>query len=324
MQPCPSCQFESPLGAKFCRQCGAPMFSEMPAENDLSGAATRNYGRQQAAFAAAGSAPLPPSIGDVISSDTARYHQHQPPLAPAAPQAFLTPSVSTAPLHRKIRHWRVFAFFLVLLVGIGLGVLFANLRINGEDSSTDPVELARLDAQAAELARQQEMADHIRAAQDQAREAQDRMREAAQHAREIAEQAAASGAAIFPGAPSEAKPLDLSSFEYPGAATANYSRIPGSEMVQMRSKDAFDAIVQHYQKKLGKPLTLKNEADDKSAFFQSNPGQSSPGQSSLPAVFVSIESDDENDGFWKIIITRAPFQFPQFEAPKPPAAAAKP
>ncbi len=305
MQTCPTCQFESPLGAKFCRQCGAPMF----AESEMTGASTRNYGRQEAAFA--GSAPLPPSIGDVISSDTARYYQQQPPMMPAAAQAFLTPSVNTAPLYRKIKHWRVFAFFLVLLVGIGLGVLFANLRIN-HDPVTDPVELAQLDAQAAEQARKQEMADVIREAQDHAREAQDHIREAAQQAREAAEQAAASGATLAPGA---AKPLDMKEFEYPGAATGNYSRIPGSEMVQMRSKDSFDTILQHYQKKLGKPLMLMTDDDDKSAFFQST---------AAPAVFVSIESDEENDGFWKITITRAPFQFPQPEAPKPPAAPVKP
>lgn len=303
MQTCPTCRFESPLGAKFCRQCGAPII----AESEFTGASTRNYGRQEPAFASVGSAPLPPSIGDAISSDTARYQP--PPQAPVAPQAFLTPSISTAPLHRKARNWRVFAFFLVLLVGIGLGAFFAVLHIDRADV-TDPVELAQLETQAAEVQRQQEMAAHIRQTQDRAREAQDRIREAEQHAREMAEQAAASGAPFVPG---EAKPLDLSPFEYPGAATGSYSRIPGSEMVQLRSKDSFDAILQHYQKKLGKPLMLMNDDDDKSAFFQST---------GAPALFVSIESDDDNDGFWKIVITRAPFQYPQLAAPAPPAALA--
>lgn len=312
MQPCPTCQFESPLGAKFCRQCGAPLLTGMPAENELSGAATRNYGRQEPAFAPAGSAPLPPSISDVISSDTARYQQL--PHAMQTPHAFMTPGANTAPMQRRFftkgRHWRVLAFFLVLMVGIGLGLIFAH--VNGEDPVTDPVELARMDAQAAEMARKQEMADRIREAQDRAREAQDRIREAEQRAREAAEQAAASGASLAPG---DAKPLDLKEFEYPGAATGNYSRIPGSEMVQMRSKDSFDTILQHYQKKLGKPLMLMTDDDDKSAFFQST---------AAPAVFVSIENDEDNDGFWKITITRAPFQFHQPDAPKPPTAPAKP
>ena len=315
MQTCPTCRFESPLGAKFCRQCGAPII----AESEFTGASTRNYGRQEPAFAPAGSAPLPPSIGDVLSSDTARYQP--PPPAPVAPQAFLTPSISTAPLHRKARNWRVFAFFLVLLVGIGLGAFFAVLHMDRPDD-TDPVELARLDAQAAEINRQQEMADHIREAVDRAREAQDRVREAADRAREAAEQAAASGATLAPGNVTQ---LDLSPFEYPGAATANYSRIPGNEIVQMRSKDTFDAIVQHYQKKLGKPLTLRNEADEKRALFQSSMGQSGMEQpQSVPTIFVSIESDDENEGFWKITINRAPFQFPQLDLPAPPAALAPP
>ena len=85
-------------------------------------------------------------------------------------------------------------------------------------------------------------------------------------------------------------------------------------MLQMRTKDSFDAINQFYQKKLGKPLLFINDGDDdKSLFFQSN---------TTPAVFVSVEHDDDADR-WLITITRAPFQFPQPEAPKPPNSAAK-
>src|SRR6185436_7127286 len=106
--------------------------------------------------------------------------------------------------------------------------------------------------------------------------------------------------------------LDLSQYEYPGASVGNYSRIPGNEMLQMRTKDSFDSINQHYQKKLGKPLLLINDGDDdKSLFFQSN---------TSPAVFVSVEHDDDR---WLITITRAPFQFVQPDASKPPNSSAK-
>src|SRR5437867_10839642 len=70
MLNCPSCDYESPDNSRFCRQCGAPLLSE----RDLAEARTRNYGRQ-AAVVAAPSAPLPPSIGDAVAGETARYQQ---------------------------------------------------------------------------------------------------------------------------------------------------------------------------------------------------------------------------------------------------------
>lgn len=205
----------------------------------------------------------------------------------------------------KLRNWRQLGFFLVLMIGIGLGAFFAILHTTGEEPVTDPVELARLDAQAEEQARRQEMADHMREIQQRAREAQDRFREAAQLAREHAEQAMAAGAPLLAGAE---KPLDLSPFEYPGASTGNYSRIPGNEMVQLRSSDSFERIVQHYQKQLGKPLLLFTDEDDKRAFFQST---------ASPGVLVSIAKDEDHGSLWSIAITRAPFQFPPLEVPMP-------
>jgi hypothetical protein len=302
MQTCPTCQFQSPLGAKFCRQCGAPLL----AESEFSGASTRNYGRQAPAFAPAGSAPLPPSIGDVLSSDTARYYQ-QPPVAPAAPNAFLTPSISTAPLHKKVRSWRYLSFLLVLLVGMALGAILTSINLDEPTPNMDPAFAAHQEAQAAKAELDVALAEQFRAAQEAVRHQEEFMRQKA-------EEAANSGAPVVPG---DAKSLDLTPFEYPGAATGNYNRIPGSEMVQMRSKDSFDAILQHYQKKLGKPLMLMNDGDDddKSAFFQST---------SAPAVYVSIEQDDDHDGFWRITISRGSFQFPRHDMPAPPAAPAPP
>lgn len=304
MQTCSTCNYESPASAKFCRQCGAPLY----AESDLSGASTRNYGRQEPAPAVSVSAPLPPSVADVFGANTAQHYQ--------SPQAYVQPVSNTAPItgnSSKFRNWRLIAFvLLVLFVGVGLGALFTAGR--GNNHGGDPVspeELAQMDALAQRQVHQQQMADRIREAQDRAREAQDRIREAQQRARELAERAAESGATL---APSDGKPLDLSQYEYPGANVGNYSRIPGNEMLQLRTKDSFDAINQHYQKKLGKPLLFINDGDDdKSLFFQSN---------TSPAVFVSVEHDDDS-GRWLITITRAPFQFAQPDAPKVANGAAK-
>lgn len=302
MQTCQTCRFESPLGAKFCRQCGAPLISE----SELSGASTRNYGRQTPTFAPAGSAPLPPSIGDVLSSDTARYYQ-QPPVAHAAPNAFLTPSISTAPLQRKFKAWRYLSFLLVLVVGMALGAIFTSNSTDEPTPDMDPVSAARHEAQAANDELNAALADKFRAIQEAVRQQEE-------HIRQKAEEAAHSGAPIALG---DAKPLDLTPFEYPGAATGKSNRMPGSEMVQMRSKDSFDAIVQYYQKKLGKPLLLVNEDDDdeKRAVFQS---------SAAPAVSVSIDHDDENGGFWRITISPALFQLPRPDMPALPDMPAPP
>jgi hypothetical protein len=63
MLNCPTCGYESPENARFCRQCGAPL----PAESDPTEATTAHYGRRRPAVAAAGSAPLPPSISDAVA-----------------------------------------------------------------------------------------------------------------------------------------------------------------------------------------------------------------------------------------------------------------
>lgn len=296
MQTCTSCQFESPLGAKFCRQCGAPLI----AESEFTGASTRNYGRQQPAFAPAVSAPLPPSIGDVVSADTSRYYQAPTP----AQQAFLTPSISTAPLPKKLKAWRYFSFLLVLVVGMGLGAILTTINFD-EPPTADPAAEARHEAQAAKADLDTALAEQFRAAQEDLRQRQEQLRQ-------LAEEAASAG---VPASLGEVQLLDLKTFEYPGAATANYSNLPGSEMVQMRSKDSFENILQHYQKKFGKPLMLIIDEDDKSAAFQS---------ATKPAVYVSIGKDDDHDGFWQILITRAPFHFPQLALPAPPAALAPP
>jgi hypothetical protein len=302
MQPCLTCQYESPSGAKFCRQCGAPLV----ADNEFSGAATRNYGRQGPAPAVAVSAPLPPSISDVISADTARQY-HQPPV-------YAAPSISTAPIKKSYfkfggrRAGQMFLLLLALFVGLAIGLLHS---IDNPDTRT-PEQLAEQEAITLLHAHQQEQAEMIRNAQEQALAAQASIRAAQEQARDRAQQAAEAGAAL---APSDIHPLDLGPYEYPGASLGSYSRIPGNEMTQSKTKDAFDTIIQFYQKKLGKPLMLMNDEDEKNAFFQS---------STAPGIFVSIEEDDDNNGFWRITITRAPFLFPQLAAAPAPLVPVKP
>jgi hypothetical protein len=195
-------------------------------------------------------------------------------------------------------------FLIVLLVGIGLGTLLASRQVN-RTTSRRRIEAVERHAT---LTRVREVQQSTR---ELIREAQERRHTLGDRVRESAERAAEAGAAI---ATRDLQPLDLSEYEYPGANVGNYSRIPGYEMLQLRTKASFEAIKDFYQQKLGKPLLFINDGDeDKSLFFQSN---------STPAVFVTVEYDDDS-GRWLITITRAPFQFPQPDAPKAASGAAK-
>lgn len=300
MQTCSICQYESPVSAKFCRQCGAPLVTE----SEFSSASTRNYGRQEPALAV--SSPLPPSIGDVIGADTARQY-HQPPV-------YTPPVVSTAPIKGSsfsFPGWRYFPALIALLIGLTLGVAMTTGLGDERPTPLTPAQQAALDAADAQQAYNEDLANKFRDSQNRLQEIQALIQEAQERAREATAQAAENGVPI----PGDIKPLNLDAYEYPNASLGNYSRIPGAEMVQLKTKDSFDAITQFYQKKLGKPLLLIKDEDDNSAIFQSPTGQPS-----APGVFVSVENDDENDGFWRITITRAPTLFPQIEVPPAPPA----
>jgi hypothetical protein len=260
----------------------------MIGETESSSAATRNYGRQEPAFASPPrSAPLTPGIGDVIAGDTARTYA-APAWTPSSPPV-------TAPIRSKF-HSPLWILLLVLaLLFVVSGAFFAGRnaerRSAGISREFSPEEEAR---QRHEQQRQA-LQDLISQAQEQAREALDHQREALDHAREAAERASEAAAALAPGGE---KPLDLSTYEYPGAILSNSIRVPNHEMLAQRTPDEFDKINQFYQKKLGKPIIEINESWEKRLLFQS---------SDSPAVTVSVETDYEHGGQLKITVLRSPF-----------------
>ena len=293
-QTCQDCGYESPVNARFCRQCGAPHF----VETEGSVAATRNYGRQESAppVATAGSGRLPPSVGDIVAGETERYYQ--PPYAPAPPAQV------TAPIKPRIKLWRwMIAFLFVLLIGAAIGAFFRGARREG--NRTPPLgsaEFDRLQKQEAARRRQddlrREAQNRVRDAENRERDARNRARDAINHAREAAERASEAGAAL---APTDEKPLDLSPFEYPGATVGSSIRIPGREILTMRVSDGhFDAVNQFYRSKLGRPIIEINESvEDRLLIFQSSAG---------PAISVSVETDTERPGpMLKIVVLRSPF-----------------
>ncbi len=292
-QTCQHCGYESPAGARFCRQCGAPLF----AETEASVASTRNYVRQESAPATAGSSRLPPSVADAIAGETERYYQ--PPYVPTPPASV------TAPIKPKIKLWRwMIAFLFVLLLGAAIGALMRGGPSRRAETRMPPEEFARVQREReaqrrqADLRRQAE--DRMREAEDRVRQAQDRARQALERAREAAERASEAGAVI---AATDEKLLDLSQYEYPGATMGSAIRIPGREMLVLRTPgDDFDAVNQFYRKKLGEPIIEVNEPPEKRLIFQSN---------TAPAISVSVETDRERPGpLLKIVVLRSPFRLP--------------
>jgi hypothetical protein len=292
-QTCQHCGYESPAGARFCRQCGAPHF----VETEVSAAATRNYGKQEPPVATAGSGHLPPSVGDIVAGETERYYQ--PPYAPAPPAQV------TAPIKPGIKLWRwTIAFLFVLFIGAAIGALMRG-GPRREGNRTPPpgsAEFERLQRHDEARRRQddlrREAQNRVRDAENRARDARNRARDALNHAREAAERASEAGAAL---APTDEKPLDLSPFEYPGATVGSSIRIPGREILTMRVSDGhFNAVNQFYRSKLGKPIIEINEsAEDRLLIFQSSAG---------PAISVSVETDNERPGpLLKIVVLRSPF-----------------
>jgi hypothetical protein len=323
MQNCATCNYLSPEGAKFCRQCGAPLF----AESESSGADTRNYGRQESVPAY--SAPLPapaPSVVDAFGPETARYYR--PPVAPSigtsnlpnmgpmynqAAPVYPLPGSHTAPMKskgrlRKLLKWGGAAFLLLMAAGIGAG-------INDESYSgyvyLSPEDRGRLERLQTEDRLNRTATTAIGEIKNRFREDAERRMEDLERAKEEALRAAERGIPLL-----DEKPLDLDEYEYPDSISGQYSRVPGKELLTLRTKDDFERILQHYQAKLGKPYITISERNNKRALFQTN---------GTPSVTVLVqETNDRNRE--KISILRSPFRFSKLlgEPANAPAEAGKP
>lgn len=312
MPICQTCSYDSPAGAKFCRQCGAPFF----AETDSSGADTRNYGRQEGAPAV--SAPLPsnaPSVVDAFGSDTSRYYQ--PPisavagtasLAGARPMvvtpAYVPPISDTTRLKsKKKRRLLKAAAYMALLAGVG-GIGAALNEGSHNHRPAREMMLSFEDRNRLEIARrleatQNEVGATLRDVQERTKRLLDRRLQAIREARNATQRLAeSSNAAML----TEVIPVDLSPYEYQNATVGNYVRIPGHELLVQQTKDTFATINQFYQKKLGKPLIIVNEERRNLLVFQSN---------GSPSVVVKVEDNDQRDDQWEITILRSPFPFPK-------------
>jgi hypothetical protein len=292
MPTCPTCGYESPDMARFCRQCGGSLPDSDPME-----AATRSYGQRGQVVAGASSTTLPPSIVDAVAGDTARYHQPFTAVPPAySPPIVVAPPVNTASLRTKKRRflkWGGFALAILMSAGFGAAI---NQQANSRRiylSSEDRVRLERLRA---EDQVRFTLAGSVTEQQEQVRrEVQNRL-EAVQRAREDAQRAAERGDL----AATDEKPLDLSGYEYQGATAGQYSRIPGRELLTQRTKDDFATVTRFYQAKLGPPFAQVNERNERQALFQS---------AGSPSVTVLVRESRDRSRQLEIITLRSPFRF---------------
>lgn len=292
---CTQCGYESPASARYCRQCG----TTLALETETSGAATRNYGRQEPAppISAVGSGRLHPSIGDAIAGETERYYR--PPYM--APMAGGTPN--TARIKSKTGLMKLGFFILLMMavlfvgaiVGIGVTGGFDDRR-DHQESPIDEAEQRRVEAEQRRQEQIERAQEQVREAEERAKEALQRQQEALDQAREAAERASQAGSSFVGNGE---KLLDLKPYEYPNATTGNAIRIPGHEILTQTTSDKIEAITEFYQKKLGDPLIRITDGEDKRVVFQS---------SNSPALVVSIEPVDESPNQFKITTLRSPFQ----------------
>jgi hypothetical protein len=296
-QPCQQCGYESPANARFCRQCGATLFLE----TELSGAATRNYGKQEPgpSVAVAGSGQLPPSVADAIAGETERYYR-APPVSPPL-------VLNTVPIKSKLGRWRWFVLFLVLFIGAAIGAAAVRNLFRAPNYTAAPFDRERRQAEDEERRRQRELQreleqqrrereNQIRDLKRRERDILNQQREAVKNAIQASEQARRAGTTLQP---TSEKLLDFSSYEYPNATMRRSIRIPGYEALTQNTSDSFEIVSQFYQKKLGKPIIFINELREKRLVFQST---------SMPAVLISIEPDEENLDQLKIVVLRSPFR----------------
>lgn len=270
-------------------------------------AQTRTYGGR-AAGAPAPSMPLPPSIGDAVAGNTARYQQ----AAPVAQVSYVPPgrfpsAPETSSFRRKRRLLRFGAIFLALLGSGGIGAAINESANSGRVWLSDD-DSARLERLRIEDQTRRTLTETVTEFQERAREQLNQRLEAIERAKEDSERAASRG--DLP--PLGEKPLDLSAYEYPGASAGQYTRIPGRELLTQRTKDDLDTVTRFYQEKLGKPYIQVNDRTPRQVLFQSPAN---------PSVTVLVRDTRDRTRQPEIIILRSPFRFPVAQADQEPAKA---
>jgi hypothetical protein len=237
MQHCQSCGLQAIPGARFCRQCGAPLFIE----TDETMAQTRHYRDRVAVPPAPGYQPMMPP-----GEDTSRFY-HNPPA-----QLYTVP----APHGTSSNFWLMMALVSVLAIAGVAGAIFTNMRVNSRRPRPD---IARaIEERIKEQAERQAEAV-ARQAEQAAKQAEIATRQAEQ---------AAQGAIPHlpplppapPVGPTGVRPVTAADqrLVYPKSTIEIRTFAVGNEIIKLRTSDGLDAIEKFYSQRLGTPPLTKN------------------------------------------------------------------
>lgn len=226
-QVCRSCGQHALPGARFCRQCGSPLFRE----NEETVAKTRQYPGSAGTYQPRGFSGV--SGEDAI--DTSRFYH-----APSAPN-YQVPQ----PRGSSSGFWLV---MLVLCALAGLGIIgsaYLNSRINRVQSGAEIAQKVqeKIAEKQAEIATQQ--AERI----------------ARQTERQAAQEAARLSAPPPPPAPPPAPGISatIESLTYPGSVVESRQIFSGGQILKLRSSDSFESILKFYQDQLKQPTVVRNK-----------------------------------------------------------------
>jgi ribosomal protein L40E len=233
---CRNCGQQALPGARFCRQCGSPLFRE----NEETVAKTRQYPESAGTYQPRGFSGV--SGEDAV--DTSRFYH-----APSGPHYQVPQSRGSSS-----GFWLV---ILVLCVLAGLGIIgsvFLNSRINRVQSGAEIAQ--KVQEKIAE--KQAEIAE--RQAERIARQAERQAELMARQAERLAAKEAA-GLNAPPPAPPPAPGISatVDNLTYPGSAVESRQIFAGSQILKLRSSDSFESILKFYQDKLKQPPVARNK-----------------------------------------------------------------
>ncbi|QQS48476.1 MAG: hypothetical protein IPM66_07535 [Acidobacteriota bacterium] len=276
-QPCSKCGYVSDRPARFCRNCGAPLF----VENEATSASTRNYGQVPNTDPNrpwTGHAPSEPRSAD--TPNTARFYR------PPAVHDYGVPEKKKS----NAKTWLIVILSILLVAGGAVGLLTFTIVNRVRERVQIPSQEVLADIQA-------QIEDQIREAKDRAREAE-RMAREAQRDLPVVE-----GVPQPPDAPpAPAAPAAFDKFKYPKADILRSSSLFGTELLQMSTSDNVATVSEFYKKLVGEAAIRNNSSEGESVVYQV------PGS---PSTIIAISPDEDNPGKTEIAVIRSQFNLPK-------------
>jgi len=276
-QPCSKCGYVSDRPARFCRNCGAPLF----VENEATSASTRNYGQVPNTDPNrpwTGHAPSEPRSAD--TPNTARFYR------PPAVHDYGVPEKKKS----NAKTWLIVILSILLVAGGAVGLLTFTIVNRVRERVQIPSQEVLADIQA-------QIEDQIREAKDRAREAE-RMAREAQRDLPVVE-----GVPQPPDAPpAPAAPAAFDKFKYPKADILRSNSLFGTELLQMSTSDSVATVSEFYKKLVGEAAIRNVSSEGESVVYQV------PGS---PSTIIAISPDEDNPGKTEIAVIRSQFNLPK-------------